>query len=200
MGLNGPSVRTRPFAAWELPLLEEFSEALRRHRALAGVSLRQLHLATGLDRTTIIRLEHARRRTRHSTIRRIALALAEARGAFCLADEIADEMIQALGGAAAPESHRMASIERTRNHRVKKLGEDPDAELAPLPTQRAELERRYRLAVRELYVLRRQQREVAAKQEELRQREARLEAREKQMQQRELALSQRRRGQAERPA
>lgn len=195
MGLNGPSVRTRPHEPWELPLLEAFSEALRHHRALAGISQRQLHLATGLAKFTIHRLEHAQRRTRHSTVRRIALALAEARGAFCLADEIAEEMIQALGAAAAPESHRMASIERTRNHRVKKLGEDPDAELAPLPTQRAELERRYRLAVRELRVLRNQQRETAAKMEELRQWEARLERREKQIQQRELALSQRRQGQ-----
>lgn len=198
MGLNGPSDRTRPFEAWERPLLEAFSEALHRHRTLAGISQRQLHLATGLAEFTIHRLEHAARRTRHSTIRRIALALAEARGAFCLADEIAEEMIEALGAAAAPESHRMASIERTRNHRVKKLSEDPDAELAPLPTQREELERRYRLAVRELRVLRNQQRETAAKMEEALREAARLEQWEKQLQRRELALSQRRH-QAERP-
>lgn len=200
MGLNGLSVRTRPFEPWELPLLEGFSEVLRRHRALAGISQRQLHLATGLAKRTIERLEHADRRTRHSTIRRIALALAEARGAFCLADEIADEMIQALGAAAAPESRRMAGIERRRNHRVKKMAEDPDAELTPLPIKREELERRYRLQERELRVLRNRQRAMAAQAEELRQERVRLEQWEKQLQRRELALSQRRQGQAGRTA
>jgi transcriptional regulator with XRE-family HTH domain len=199
VGLNGPSIRTRPFEPWELPLLEGFSEALRRHRALAGISQRQLHLATGLALKTIKRLEHAQRRTRPSTIRWIALALAEARGAFCLADEIADEMIQALGGAAAPESHRMTSIERTRSHRVKKLGEDPNADLAPPPRQREELERRYRLALRELRVLRNQQRETAASMEAARQELARCEQWEKQLQRRELALSQRRHAQGAQP-
>lgn len=197
MGLNGPSVRTRPFEPWELPLLERFSEELRRHRALAGISRRQLHLATGLAPFTIYRLEHARRRTRHSTVRRIALALAEARGAFCLADDIAEELINALGAAAAPESHRMAGIERRRNRRVKKLAEDPNADLTPLPTQREELERRYRLAMRELRLLRNQQRETAAKMEEACRELARCEQWEKQLQQRELALSQRRQGQAD---
>ena len=200
MGLNGPSVTTRPFEAWEQPLLEGFSAALRRQRALAGISQRQLHLGTGLAKRSIQRLEHANRRTRHSTIRRIALALAEARGAFCLADEIAEELINALGAAAAPESHRMAGIERRRNHRMKKLAEDPNADLTPLPVKREELERRYRLAMRELRVLRNQQRETAANMEAARQQLARCEQWEKQLQRRELALTQRRQDQADRSA
>ena len=188
VALGEASWRTRPFEDWELPFLERFSGALARHRALAGLSYRRLRLATGLAISFLHDLEHGERRPRHSTIRRIARALAESRGAFCLADDIAEELIEAIGAAAAPESPSMERIERRRDRHVKKLAKDPNAVLRPPHTERERLEKQLRYAERELHELRRQRDEIEARAEELRLKQAVLDRREQQVQARELQL------------
>lgn len=194
MGVYGPGATSQPFDEWERAYLQRFAEGMRRHREHAGISRRQLWLATGLSVYSLRQMENARQRTRPSTIRRVARALADAMGT-ATDDDIADELLELIGPAAANESPFMVAIERRRDRFVKKLAEDPNAELRPPPRYQESLESELRFAERKLRELQGQRRAVEAKEEALQRKEAALERLDRQIQQRELELWQRRNGQ-----
>ena len=187
-------VPRRPIEAWELPYLRAFGALLHRHRKAAGLTFEQLRLATGLSTATFCWYEHAERRPRHSTVHRIARALADAAPALGSAEQIAAELIAALGPVHAPESKYVATIEKRRDRHVRKLAEDPKAVLRPPPWEKVQLERELRLAHRKLTELQRGRYEVEAKEEQLRLRELELDQRDRQVQARELEAWQRRSG------
>lgn len=187
----GPGAAKQPFDEWQRPYLERFGEALRRHRSRAGINRRQLHLATGLSIRALFQIESAQQRVRPSTIRRIARALAESMGTET-ADDIAEELLELIGPAAAQESPAMESIEARRDRFVRKLAENSATELRPPPVDPQALAREFRYVERKVRVLEHHASHVEAKEEELRQKEAALRRLDKQIQQRELEVWQRR--------
>ena len=65
----------RPIELWEVAHLERLAAGLRTARRAAGLSQCGLAWRAGLNPTTVYRIEAAVRRTRLSTLRRLAEAL-----------------------------------------------------------------------------------------------------------------------------
>ncbi|MCH7584193.1 MAG: helix-turn-helix domain-containing protein [Acidobacteria bacterium] len=134
----------RPIADDEVQLLEELGRAIGQARGCAGRSRRALAESALMHPTSIARIEYGTRRTRSSTLKRIARALA----AEC--DDLdPDALVESwllLGGRAiAPESDYSDRIELRRQNRVsrKRSRESKAQELVAYRNrrERAELNR-----------------------------------------------------------
>ena len=98
-----------PIEAHEIPYLETLGErlaSLRRDQCLTQVALAQM---AELSTSSIARIEAGTRRTRRSTLDRIATALGH--------PELADELERVAGPAIAPESPYAERITRRRERR-----------------------------------------------------------------------------------
>lgn len=91
----------RPITSAEVPALEALGAAVRQRRQEAGLSLRALARLTGLSAGTLVRIEHGSRRTRRSTLFRLAFAID-----LGTAGWQRTEWAELAGEALAPESSR----------------------------------------------------------------------------------------------
>jgi transcriptional regulator with XRE-family HTH domain len=121
----------------ELPHLAELGRRLRALRETVGLSQEQLGWECDLARPTITLLEQGRRRTRRSTIERIADALVRS-GLNLPAGVVVQVLVDAAGPALAPESIYAKRTARRRARRKRKAERAVAALLAersenPLP-------------------------------------------------------------------
>lgn len=97
--LGFPAVTMRPIEDHERPHLAAFGAELRRLRHAAGLTQLQVAIKADLSEMMIRYLEHGQRRTRPSTIHRLAAAVAPDD-----VDTVAHRLLELAGPAVAPES------------------------------------------------------------------------------------------------
>ena len=107
----------RPIADDEVHLLEELGRAIAHVRGSAGLSRRALAEIALMHPTSIARIEYGTRRTRASTLKRIAGALA-AQCDDLDADSLVKSWVRLGGRAIAPESDYADRLELRRQSRV----------------------------------------------------------------------------------
>lgn len=116
----------RPIGPAEVPHLEALGRRLSELRRAAGLSRAALARAAELSSPTVGRLEAGTRRTRASTLARLAGALAGPDEAPALVAELA-----ALAGPAlAPESDFAERVDRRRARRARRAEREAEAEEA----------------------------------------------------------------------
>jgi transcriptional regulator with XRE-family HTH domain len=121
-------MEVRPIQPHERETLEELGALLAYARQEAGFTQSQLALAAGFTLRHLQYLEAGQRRTRHSTLRRMASVLATQ---FEMPEhEVLDAFVAAAGDSLAPESDYAAKVEARRQGRARK------AVLAELRTDR----------------------------------------------------------------
>jgi transcriptional regulator with XRE-family HTH domain len=108
----------RPIEVWEVPHLERLGQLLRQQRKAASLTQRELGNAAELSLGTISQIELGDRRTRHSTLRRIAAALVAAQPSLTDSNALAASLAEAAGPALAPESIYRDRVDRRRRRRV----------------------------------------------------------------------------------
>jgi transcriptional regulator with XRE-family HTH domain len=99
----------RPIRPDEITHSEALGRRLRDARCARGLTQAKLAEANELSESTIQRIEAGSRRTRHSTLERITLALGD--------PALADELARLAGAALAPESPYAERIARRRERR-----------------------------------------------------------------------------------
>jgi transcriptional regulator with XRE-family HTH domain len=99
----------RPIEDAEIPYLEALGERLKRARCSRDVTQVELGKAAQLSVSTIQRIEAGTRRTRRSTLERIAEALGD--------PQLADVLADLAGPALSPESPYAERIARRRGRR-----------------------------------------------------------------------------------
>lgn len=92
----------RPLLDHERPYLDRLAALLASTRRTAGLSQRRLAAAVGVSRQTVYRLESGRRRTRRSTLGRVAAVLAPRIGHD--PKQLADLLARSAGPALAAEN------------------------------------------------------------------------------------------------
>ena len=107
----------RPIEPWEVPHLECLAAGLRSLRSAVGMSQIALAIAAGLSPTTLYRIEAAVRRTRASTLQRIATALVEAAPGRWTVEGLTADLATLAGMGLAPESGFRGRVERRRARR-----------------------------------------------------------------------------------
>jgi transcriptional regulator with XRE-family HTH domain len=122
----------RPIEDWEVPHLENLGQVLRHHRKASSLTQAQLGAAAELSVQMISLLELGNRRTRRSTLQRIARAIVDAHPNAPSEDELTEGFVEAAGAALAPESGYQARVDRRRKRRAKR-GRYGPREVAPLP-------------------------------------------------------------------
>lgn len=111
----------RPIELWEAPDLKRFGTALRAIRQAAGIRAQDLAARSEVSRVTLWRIEAGKRRTRESTIDRIAGALVGLAPWMGDPVAVADNLIDLAGPVLAPESPFQDRIERRRARRTERL-------------------------------------------------------------------------------
>lgn len=115
----------RPIEDAEVDYLLELGENVRFLREDAGLSRRELAWQAFVHPSTIERIEYGTRRTRRSTLERIAAALVEALG---LDDGeavgLVEYLVELAGPALAPESDHADRIVRRRTKRWNRIVKD----------------------------------------------------------------------------
>jgi transcriptional regulator with XRE-family HTH domain len=129
----------RPITSAELPALAAMGARVRELRAAAGLSLRGLAEAAGLSRRGLSMLERGVRRTRRSTIDRLAGVLAEPLGR--LPGEVAAELAALAGDALAPESEHAERVARRAERRQARRRRHREATAAEQARVQAEVDR-----------------------------------------------------------
>lgn len=124
----------RPIDADEVPHLEALGHRLRSLRLAAGLTQEQLAAAAEMTRSGLGKLERGERRTRRSTIDRLAAVLNPEDTA-----STTTELVELAGHALAPESEYAERVARRRHRRAR------EREVAELRRQYVR-ERRARLA------------------------------------------------------
>lgn len=109
----------RPIEAHERPNLRALGTALREHRVAVGSTQASLAVATGLSERTIRRIEHAERRTRRSTLDRLAAALCS--GDPGAQEYLLQQFVHLAGPALAPESEFADRVSRRRERRSRRI-------------------------------------------------------------------------------
>lgn len=94
----------RPIEPEEVPFLREFGAILRGFRVHVGATQSMLGIEAQMHPMHVYRLERGARRTRLSTIWRLASALADFSDGELDADDVAELLVEAVGPALAPES------------------------------------------------------------------------------------------------
>lgn len=118
----------RPIASWEVFYLERLGDLLRTRRRSAGLT--QLELAHRSQLLGLSNIERGVRRTRPSTIARIAKALVSAHPRLNDSEAVAAGLVEAAGPALAPESRYRDRLDRRRRRRARRglygpVEEDP---------------------------------------------------------------------------
>jgi len=124
---GGPSWRDRRRAACrrpidpaEIPYLEALGDEIRRLRDRTGIPRRVLAEAAGSSTWLVMSIEHAIRRTRRSTLERLAWTLVDLNPGIEGGDgsALAERLANLAGPALAPESVFAARMERRRRKRA----------------------------------------------------------------------------------
>ena len=110
----------RPIEPWEVAHLERLAAGLRTARAAAGLSQCALAWRAGMNPSTIYRIEAAVRRTRLSTLQRIAEALVGAAPWMGDAERATADLATLAGLGLAPESQYRERIQRRRARRERR--------------------------------------------------------------------------------
>lgn len=110
----------RPIRPEEIPHLEGLGSRLRGLRRAVGFSQAELARRAELSPWMVRALERGARRTRRSTLERVAQALASAPQPPAPAPDVAGELVALAGPALAPESPYRARVERRRARRRRK--------------------------------------------------------------------------------
>lgn len=112
----------RPLTDEELPDAESLGQELRSLRLRARLSQVELVYWSSLSSNHVFNLEHACRRTRHSTLLRIARVLVDHLPDYLgSADDLAEHLVQVAGAALAHESGHPERVERRRQRRAAKV-------------------------------------------------------------------------------
>ena len=132
----------RPIESWEVPHLECLGHLLKKFRKTAGMTQRDLACSAELSSWMVSQIELGTRRTRQSTLRRIARAIVGTHPNASTEDELTEQLVEAAGAALAPESGYRGRVDRRRKRRAKR-GRYGPREVAPLPGEelRAYIER-----------------------------------------------------------
>lgn len=109
----------RPVESVEVPYLEALGRRIRDARTAAGMTQAAAGLAAELSRNHLSSLERGVRRTRASTLERLASALTEDGEA---AAELHRELVVLAGPALAPESAYADRVARRRRRRYRQVG------------------------------------------------------------------------------
>jgi transcriptional regulator with XRE-family HTH domain len=112
----GPEWRGGLPSAEERLLAQELGAMIRARRIAINMSQVDLANQAGIGTRHLRRLEYGERRTRGSTLVRIASALATDQGA---AEACLSELLRAAGPSIAPESDFIARVERRRPRRLR---------------------------------------------------------------------------------
>ena len=120
----------------EVEFLEGLGRRLATLRRQAGLTQRALGFRAALSESQIYRIESGARRTRRSTLERVAEALANTCPALGPASELGQTLAAAAGPALAPESPFRDRVARRRKRRWEKK-----RHLARCVTSLEELER-----------------------------------------------------------
>jgi transcriptional regulator with XRE-family HTH domain len=110
----------RPIGPDEVPFLEALGAELRALREAAHLSRPALAWAAEISPTHLRYLEEGVRRTRRSTLGRVAAVLAESAPVAASANDLADYLASLAGPALAPESDYAERVHRRRRRRVLK--------------------------------------------------------------------------------
>jgi transcriptional regulator with XRE-family HTH domain len=89
-------------------------------RVDAGLSQREFALGAGMSPKSIYRIEAGVRRTRESTLHRIAEVLVETEPNYGPVDRLTAYLVELAGPALAPESQYRDRVERRRARRLEK--------------------------------------------------------------------------------
>ena len=101
---------------------------LRSLRSEVGLSQALLANRAGLSERSYRRIEHGDRRTRASTLRRLADGLVAYTSTLGTADEVTTRLITAAGLALADESEYQSRVEARRRRRMAKANRRPVTE------------------------------------------------------------------------
>ncbi len=110
----------RPIKPEEVPDLERLGKLLRDFRHAAGLTQLEVQWLSRTSRVQIARIEAGTRRTRASTLHRIAAALALVDPSLGRAETLSTRLRKAAGQAIAPESQYRARVDRRRGRRARK--------------------------------------------------------------------------------
>lgn len=105
----------RPIEPDELPFLLALGDELRRMREMMGLSRPALAWASGVSERTVLNIEHATRRTRHTTLHALAVGLADSDDAD--ADGITARFVELAGPTLAPSNRFSDRREHNRSRR-----------------------------------------------------------------------------------
>jgi transcriptional regulator with XRE-family HTH domain len=111
----------RPIEDWETPYLEALGAALKTARLAAGLSRAGMARGAEVSEETIYRIEAGLRRTRLSTLERIAVFLYEESSEDPW--RMTDHFASVAGPSLAPESVFPERVERRRARRERKGSE-----------------------------------------------------------------------------
>ncbi len=132
----------RPIESSEVPHLERLGGLLKGLRKAAGMTQRDLARNAELSSWMLGQIERGTRRTRRSTLGRIARAIVGAHPNASTEGELTEQLVEAAGEALAPESSYRDRVDRRRKKRARGGRYGPREE-APLPGEelRAYLDR-----------------------------------------------------------
>lgn len=118
----------RPIAVEEQPSLLDLGDCLRGLRTHVGLSQALLANRAELNERSYRRIEHGHRRTRASTLRRIADGLVAYTTTLGTADAVTALLVQAAGASLADESEYRSRVEARRRRRMTKTNRRPVTE------------------------------------------------------------------------
>ena len=107
----------RPIEDWERPWLEGLGALLRHVRMASGQTQARTAIRAGLAERSLRRIEHGQRRTRGSTLARLASAVATSDPDGGAAADLLRRLLDAGGPAVAPGSEFAARVDARRGRR-----------------------------------------------------------------------------------
>jgi transcriptional regulator with XRE-family HTH domain len=110
----------QPIRPDEVPHLEGLGARVRQLRNAAGLTQGELARLSHLSLFQVWAIEHACRRTRRSTLARIAGAIVSVDPAYTDAEKLTEQLATAAGPALAPESAYAELIAKRRRRRVRR--------------------------------------------------------------------------------
>lgn len=108
----------RPLRVYERAHLERLGRLIANTRRAIGMTQASLALAAGLSRVQLARIETGTRRTRRSTLTRIAAALVVEVPKLGPVERLVEDFVEEAGPALAEESAYAERVSRRRSRRV----------------------------------------------------------------------------------